>query len=108
MNFRILLIFCLAASAFAQKTTADNTKPAPPTAATSSAAAAPDPLLDARALMNKQQYADPAAALVHAAVGDVAFRAGRFADSETEYRTALKLDPNSARGQFGMGRMLQM
>jgi tetratricopeptide (TPR) repeat protein/predicted aspartyl protease len=56
----------------------------------------------------KALAAVPSSAMVHAAVGDVAFRAGRFADTEAEYRAALKLDANSARAQFGMGRMLQM
>ena len=50
----------------------------------------------------------PASALVHAVVGDVAFRAGNFGDAEKEYRAALKIDTNSARGVHGMGRMLQM
>jgi tetratricopeptide (TPR) repeat protein len=50
----------------------------------------------------------PSSAMVHVAAGDVAFRAGRFGDTETEYRAALKLDPKDARAQFGMGRMLQM
>jgi len=45
---------------------------------------------------------------VHAAVGDVAFREGRFSDAEAEYRAALKLDANSARGTFGMARMMEM
>jgi len=56
----------------------------------------------------KAVVAVPSSALVHATVGDVAFRAGRFADAEAEYRTALRLDGNSARGQFGMGRMYEM
>jgi tetratricopeptide (TPR) repeat protein len=50
----------------------------------------------------------PSSALVHAVVGDVAFRAGNFGDAEKEYRAALKIDTNSARGVYGMGRMLQM
>ena len=47
-------------------------------------------------------------AVVHAAVGDVAFRSGNFADAEKEYRAALKIDTNSARAVYGMGRMLHM
>jgi len=50
----------------------------------------------------------PSSALVHASVGDVAFRAGNFGDAEKEYRAALKIDTNSARAVYGMGRMLQM
>lgn len=50
----------------------------------------------------------PSSAVVHAAAGDVAFRSGNFADAEKEYRAALKIDANSPRGVFGMGRMLQM
>jgi tetratricopeptide (TPR) repeat protein len=50
----------------------------------------------------------PSSALVHAAVGDVAFRAGNFGDAEKEYRAALKIDANSARAVYGMGRMLHM
>jgi Tfp pilus assembly protein PilF/predicted aspartyl protease len=153
MKDRILLLPVLFLAVFAAaQTVAENAKPV--TTAPANSAAAPDPLLDARTLMNKRQYAEaaaafqailakspnsaeahaglvrsllheykldeaeeaakkaleaaPSAAIVHAASGDVAFRAGRFADSEAEYRGALKLDPNSARGQFGMARMLQM
>jgi tetratricopeptide (TPR) repeat protein/predicted aspartyl protease len=50
----------------------------------------------------------PASAVVHAAVGDVAFRSGNFADAEKEYRAALKIDANSARAVYGMGRMFHM
>jgi tetratricopeptide (TPR) repeat protein len=155
MNFRylILLAICLVVPATAQ-TTADNAKPATPAPASSTAAAAPDPLLDAQALMSKRQFTEaaaafqailaknpasaeahaglvrsllrghkldeaedaakkalaaaPTSAMVHAAAGDVAFRAGRFSDTEAEYRAAVKLDANSARAQFGMGRVLQM
>jgi tetratricopeptide (TPR) repeat protein/predicted aspartyl protease len=154
MKSSLLLAVCLAASATAQ-TTADNAKPAvPPAASSATSSAAPDPLVDARLLMSKSQFAEAAAAFqailaknpsspeanaglvrsllrghkldeaeeaakkavaavpnsatVHAAAGDVAFRAGKFADTEAEYRAALKLDANSARAQFGMGRMFQM
>ena len=58
--------------------------------------------------VKKAVAAAPSSAMVHAAAGDVAFRAGRFAETETEYRAALKLDPKFARAQFGMGRMYQM
>jgi tetratricopeptide (TPR) repeat protein len=47
-------------------------------------------------------------ALVHAAFGDVNFRMGKFGEAEAEYRSALKLDPNSARGWFGMARMFDI
>jgi tetratricopeptide (TPR) repeat protein len=50
----------------------------------------------------------PGSALVHAVVGDVAFRSGNFGDAEKEYRAALRIDTNSARAVYGMGRMLQM
>ncbi len=50
----------------------------------------------------------PSSAVVHAAVGDVAFRSGNFADAEKEYRAALKIDTNSPRAVYGMGRMLHM
>jgi predicted aspartyl protease len=56
----------------------------------------------------KAVAAVPSSAMVHVAAGDVAFRTGRFGDTETEYRSALKLDPKFARAQLGMGRMLQM
>jgi Tfp pilus assembly protein PilF/predicted aspartyl protease len=56
----------------------------------------------------KALVAVPSSAAVHAAVGDVAFRSGRFGDAEAEYRAALKLDSNSARGTFGMARMMDM
>jgi tetratricopeptide (TPR) repeat protein/predicted aspartyl protease len=50
----------------------------------------------------------PASAVVHATVGDVAFRSGNFADAEKEYRAALKIDTTSARAVYGMGRMFHM
>src|SRR5882672_9756861 len=54
----------------------------------------------------KAVAAAPSSALIHAAFGDVNFRMGKFGEAEGEYRTALKLDSNSARGWFGMARML--
>ncbi|HST78243.1 MAG TPA: tetratricopeptide repeat protein, partial [Verrucomicrobiae bacterium] len=45
---------------------------------------------------------------IHAEVGDVEFRAGKFAEAEAEYRACLKLDDTSARGWFGMGRIYEM
>jgi tetratricopeptide (TPR) repeat protein len=56
----------------------------------------------------KALAAAPTSSAVHAVVGDVAFRAGKFADAETEYRAALRLDSNSARGTFGIARMLEI
>jgi Flp pilus assembly protein TadD/predicted aspartyl protease len=63
---------------------------------------------DAEEAARKALTAAPSSAAVHAAVGDVAFRAGKFGDAEAEYRAALKLDGNSARGTFGMARMMEM
>lgn len=63
---------------------------------------------DADGAAKKALAALPASAVIHAAVGDVAFRSGNFADAEKEYRAALKIDTNSARAVYGMGRMLQM
>lgn len=62
----------------------------------------------ASAAATRAVAAAPSSAMVHVAAGDVAFRDGRFADTEAEYRAALKLDPKDARAQLGMGRMLQM
>src|SRR5947209_17593606 len=63
---------------------------------------------EARDAAAKAVAAVPSSAIVHTAAGDVAFREGRFADTEAEYRTATKLDPNCARAQFGMARMYEM
>lgn len=63
---------------------------------------------EAQEAAKKAVAAAPNSAMVHAAAGDVAFRSGNFGDTEAEYRAALKLDANSARAQFGMGRMYQM
>jgi Tfp pilus assembly protein PilF/predicted aspartyl protease len=63
---------------------------------------------DAEEAGRKALTAVPSSAAVHAAVGDVAFRAGKFGDAEAEYRAALKLDSHSARGTFGMARMMEM
>jgi tetratricopeptide (TPR) repeat protein len=65
-------------------------------------------LNEAKDAAGKALTAAPSSALVHAAVGDVAFRDGRFGDSETEYRAAMKLDANCARAQYGMARMYEM
>jgi tetratricopeptide (TPR) repeat protein len=63
---------------------------------------------EARNAAAKALVAAPSAAVVHAAAGDVAFRDGKFGDSESEYRAAIKLDPNCARGHFGMAKMYEM
>ena len=47
----------------------------------------------------------PESAAVHAALGDVFFRKGQFADSEAEYKKALKFDGKLARGWWGLGRV---
>jgi tetratricopeptide (TPR) repeat protein len=52
--------------------------------------------------------AAPSSALVHATLGDVNFRIGELSDAEAEYKAALKLDSNSARGLYGMGRLYKM
>jgi tetratricopeptide (TPR) repeat protein len=65
-------------------------------------------LEEADGAAKKALAALPSSAVVHAAVGDVAFRSGNFADAEKEYRAALKIDTDSARAVFGMGRMLHI
>ena len=63
---------------------------------------------DADDAAGKALSAVPSSALVHAAAGDVNFREGKFAEAEAEYRAALKLDNKSARGTFGMARMMEI
>jgi len=63
---------------------------------------------EAEEAANKAVTALPFSPLVHAAVGDVNFRTGKLAEAETEYKSALKLDENSARAWFGMARMYGM
>jgi tetratricopeptide (TPR) repeat protein len=60
---------------------------------------------DAEEAGKKALAALPNSAVIHAAFGDVEFRAGKLGEAEKEYRAALKLDGNSARAWFGMGRM---
>ena len=67
-----------------------------------------DQLDEADGAAKKAVAALPSSALVHAVVGDVAFRSGSFGDAEKEYRAALKIDTNSARAVYGMGRMFHM
>ena len=52
--------------------------------------------------------AAPLLSLVHATYGDVNFTIGQMGVAEAEYRAALKLDANAARGLYGMGRMYSM
>jgi predicted aspartyl protease len=40
--------------------------------------------------------------------GDIHFRSGNFAESEKEYRAALKLDGKSSQATLGMARMMEM
>lgn len=47
----------------------------------------------------------PQSALVHAVRGDVYFRQGLLTDAESEYRAALKLDQQCARGLLSMGKI---
>jgi Flp pilus assembly protein TadD len=63
---------------------------------------------EAEQAAKKAITAVPSSAVVHAAAGDVDFRLGKFGETETEYRTAMKLDGSSARAWFGMGRMYDM
>jgi len=44
----------------------------------------------------------PSSAVVHAAVGDVAFRSGNFADAEKEYRAAIEASHGSALTWFNL------
>lgn len=50
----------------------------------------------------------PNSPIIHAAFGDVEFRAGKFAEAEGEYRACLKVDGTSSRGWFGMARLYEM
>jgi predicted aspartyl protease len=65
-------------------------------------------LEEADGAAKKALAALPSSAVIHAAVGDVAFRSGNFGDAEKEYRAALKIDTNSARAVYGMGQMFHM
>jgi tetratricopeptide (TPR) repeat protein len=56
----------------------------------------------------KAVAAIPSSALLHATMGDVNFRLGKLAETEGEYRAALRLDANSARGWLGLGRVYDM
>jgi tetratricopeptide (TPR) repeat protein len=73
-----------------------------------------------RSLMRQRKFTDaeeagksavlalPSSSLVHAAFGDVNFRTAQMAEAEAEYKAALRLDANSARGNYGMGRLYTM
>jgi len=63
---------------------------------------------EAQAAMKSAIAAAPQSALVHAAAGNIHFRAGSFGEAESEYRTALKLDAGSSQATFGIARMMEM
>lgn len=63
---------------------------------------------DAEEAGKKALAALPNSPIIHAAFGDVEFRAGKFAEAESEYRACLKVDDTSSRGWFGMGRLYEM
>lgn len=63
---------------------------------------------DAEEAGKKALAALPHSPVIHAAFGDVEFRAGKFAEAESEYRASLKVDDTSARGWFGMARLYEM
>jgi len=63
---------------------------------------------DAEEAGKKALAALPNSPVIHAAFGDVEFRAGKFAEAESEYRACLKVDDTSSRGLFGMGRLYEM
>lgn len=50
----------------------------------------------------------PSSALVRATFGDVNFRMGQMAEAEQAWEASLRLDPNSARGLYGMYRLYTM
>ena len=73
-----------------------------------------------RSLFNNEQFDEaeeaakkaiavvPQSAPVHAAYGDVYFRHGKLGEAEAEYKSALKLDSNSGRATWGMGRIYRV
>lgn len=63
---------------------------------------------EAEDVAKKAVSAIPNSALVHATMGDLNFRLGKLAETEGEYRAALNLDGNSARGWFGLARVLHI
>ena len=50
----------------------------------------------------------PSSALVRATFGDVNFRMGQMSEAEQAWEASLRLDPNSARGLYGMYRLYTM
>jgi tetratricopeptide (TPR) repeat protein len=110
MNLRFLLPVSLVISVVAAgaQTTADNAKPAVPPAATSPAAATHDPLVDARALMSKKQFAeaaaafqailakDPSSAEANAGLVRSLLRGHKLDEAEEAAKKALTAAPNSA------------
>lgn len=57
---------------------------------------------------NKAATVLPSSALVRATLGDVNFRMGQMAEAEQAWEASLRLDPNSARGLYGMYRLYTM
>src|SRR6185437_6851427 len=65
-------------------------------------------IADAEEAGKKALAALPNSPVIHAAFGDVEFRAGKFSQAESEYRACLKVDETSSRGWFGMARLYEM
>lgn len=118
MNLRFLLPVSLVISVAAAgaQTTADNAKPAVPPPATS-AASAPDPLVDARALMSKRQFAEAAAAFqailakdpsspeANAGLVRSLLRGHQLDEAEEAAKKAIAAAPNSAMVHAAAGDM---
>jgi Tfp pilus assembly protein PilF len=110
MKLCYLLPVSLAISVVAAgaQTTAENAKAAVPPAATSPAAATHDPLVDARALMSKKQFAeaaaafqailakDPSSAEANAGLVRSLLRGHKLDEAEEAAKKALTAAPNSA------------
>jgi tetratricopeptide (TPR) repeat protein len=107
MKYRILLLPLLLLAVFAAaQTVAENAKPAP--SAPANSATAPDPLLDARALMNKRQYSEAAAAFqailakspnspeAHTGLVRSLLRGHKLDEAEEASKKAVAAAPNSA------------
>ena len=114
MKCRILLLPVVFLAVFAAaQTVAENSKPA--TTVPAESAAAPDPLLDARALMNKRQYAEAAAAFqailgkspnspeAHAGLVRSLLRGRNMDEAEEAGKKALAAAPSSAMVHAAVG-----
>jgi Tfp pilus assembly protein PilF len=64
-----------------------------------------DEVLEAYQTARQAISVAPESAPVHAAMGDVRFRRGQFAEAETEYKKALQLDGRLARGWWGLAQI---